>query len=83
MKKSIAIIISLILGVIAISILSCCIFYNSNLKAVSNKSEEVDFMVESGSTYYSIISKLKSENLIRNELCFKLYIKFNLKNNTK
>ena len=25
-------------------------------------------MVESGSTYYSIISKLKSEDLIRNEL---------------
>ena len=77
MKKIIAIIISSILGVIAIGILACCIFYNLNLKAVSSESNEVDFMVDSGSTYYSIISKLKAEALIRNELVFKLYIKFN------
>ena len=77
MKKNIAVIISIFLGVIALFILSCCIFYNLNLKAVSNESSEVEFMVESGSTYYSVISKLKQEGLIRNELCFKLYIKFN------
>ena len=77
MKKRLAIIISIILGIIGLFILSCCIFYNLNLRAVSNKSNEVEFMVESGSTYYSIISKLKKEDLIRNELSFKLYIKFN------
>ena len=48
-------------------------FYNINLKAVSNKSTEVNFMVDSGSTYYDVISKLKDEGLIRSELCFKLY----------
>jgi len=73
MKKIIVIVFSLI----ALAILSCCIFYNINLKAVSSKSKEVEFMVDSGSTYYSVISKLKKENLIRSELCFKLYIKFN------
>lgn len=81
MKKRLAIIISIILGIIALFILSCCIFYNLNLKAVSNEFSEVEFMVESGSTYYSIISKLKEQDLIRNELCFKLYIKFNKVNN--
>ena len=81
MKKIVAIIISLILSLVAILILACCIFYNINLKAVSNESTEVDFMVDSGSTYYGVISKLKNEGLIRNELCFKLYIKFNKVNN--
>ena len=77
MKKTILIITSLILGVIAAIILACIVFYNVNLKAVSNESTEVEFMVDSGSTYYNVISKLKSEGLIRNELVFKLYIKFN------
>ena len=81
MKKIVAIIISLILSIVAILILACLIFYNINLKAVSSKSVEVDFMVDSGSTYYGVISKLKDEGLIRNELCFKLYIKFNKVNN--
>lgn len=80
MKKNIAIILSLILGVIATLILACLIFYNFNLRAVSNESKEVEFMVDSGSTYYNVISKLKDEDLIRNELVFKLYIKFNKAN---
>ena len=77
MKKVVAISISLILGAIALVILACCIFYNVNLKAVSSESIEVDFLVDSGSTYYSVISKLKKENLIKSELAFKLYVKFN------
>lgn len=47
MKK----IIIIILSIIALIILGSCIFYNVNLKAVSSDSSEVDFMVESGSTY--------------------------------
>ena len=73
MKK----IVVFILSLIALIILGSCIFYNVNLKAVSSNSEEVEFMVDSGSTYYSVISKLKNEGLIRSEFCFKLYIKFN------
>ena len=77
MKKTVGIIISIVIGIIALSILGFCIFYNVNLKAVSNESIQIDFMVDSGSTYYGVISKLNDEGLIRNELCFKLYIKFN------
>ncbi len=73
MKKILIIILSLI----AVAILGSCVFYNINLKAVSSNSKEVNFMVESGSTYYDVISKLKKEGLIRSEFCFKLYIKFN------
>ena len=76
MKKVLIIILSIVV-LIAIAILSSCVFYNLNLRAVSSNSSEVEFMVESGSTYYNIIPKLKNEGLIRNELCFKLYIKFN------
>lgn len=77
MKK----ILIIILSFIAIVILGSCIFYNINLKAVSSNSNEIEFMVESGSTYYSVIPKLKDAGLIRNEFCFKLYIKFNNVNN--
>lgn len=73
MKKILVIIFS----AIALLILGCILFYNLNLKAVSKSSNEVEFMVDSGSTYYSIASKLKKSGLIRNELCFKLYVKFN------
>ena len=64
MKKTILIITSLILGVIAAIILACIVFYNVNLKAVSNESTEVEFMVDSGSTYYNVISKLKDEKKV-------------------
>lgn len=77
MKKVITIVTISILGIVSILILASCIFYNINLKAVSSKSSEVEFMVDSGSTYYGVISKLKSVGLIKNELAFKLYIKFN------
>lgn len=75
--KKLVVIIVIILSILATTILGSCIFYNLGLRAVSSDSTEVDFMVDSGSTYYSVISKLKEQGLIRNELCFKLYIKFN------
>ena len=78
MKKKI-LLIPLVL--IIIIILGIVLFYNLGLKAVSSDNTEVDFIVEEGSTYYSVIKKLKEENLIKNELCFKIYIKLNNKNN--
>lgn len=76
-NKLIINIIVIIIAVLCAIILGFTCFYNLNLKSVSKDSKEVEFMVESGSTYYNIISKLKDNSLIRNELCFKLYIKFN------
>ena len=73
MKK----ILIMVLSAIALIILGSIVLYNMNLRAVSAKSVDVDFMVESGSNYYKVASKLKKEGLIRSELCFKLYIKFN------
>lgn len=76
MKKAVIIVLSLVSFLILIS----CIYYNINLRAVGN-NREVEFKVDTGSTYYTIASKLKKSNLIRNELCFKLYVKFNKSNN--
>lgn len=73
MKKIIVIIIS----IFALLVIGSIIFYNINLGAVSKNSSEVDFKVDSGSTYYTVIPKLKQTGLIKNELCFKLYIKLN------
>ena len=66
-----------VLSILAISILSFIIFYNVGLGRVSKDSKEIEFMVDSGSTYYSVIEKLKDNGLIKNKFCFKLYIKFN------
>jgi len=77
MKKKLVIIICSVLGLI---ILLSLMFYNIGLSAVSKKSDEVEFVIAEGSTYSSVINELKNEKLIKNKLCFKLYIKLNNKN---
>ena len=76
MKKRVVLILSVIL---IIGILLGIIFYNVGLKAVSSDNIEIEFIIDEGSTYYSVINKLKEENIIKNELCFKIYIKLNSK----
>lgn len=75
-KKLIIIVCSVVCFIILLGIL----FYNIGLGAVSKESREVEFVIVEGSTYSSVINKLKDQNLIKNELCFKLYIKLNNKN---
>lgn len=75
MKK--VLIVVLILIVLLLS--GAVTFYNLGLKAVSSSSSEVEFTVDGG--YYDTIPKLKSAGLIRNELCFKLYVKIHKINN--
>jgi len=77
MKKKLLLI---ILSTIIIFMVGIILFYNVGISAVSSDSSEVEFVIEEGSTYYSVINKLKNENLIKNELCFKIYIKLNNKN---
>ena len=69
MKK----IIIAVLGLIILIVVGGLAFYNLNLKAVSSNSEEVEFEVTGG--YYETIPKLKKAGLIKNELCFKIYVK--------
>ena len=76
MKKKLLLI---ILSTVLLFIVGIILFYNTGLSAVSNDNSEVEFVIEEGSTYYSVINKLKNENLIKNELCFKIYIKLNNK----
>ena len=45
------------------------------LSPTGNKNEKVDFVVESGSTYHSLVTKLKDEDLIKSEFFFKIYLK--------
>lgn len=68
-----------VLFIVISIILLCVLFYNNGLTAVSSDSDEIEFVVEEGSTYYSVINKLKDSNLIKNELCFKIYLKLNNK----
>lgn len=76
MKKVLVI----ILIVLALSLIGCALIYNYELGAVSKKSTEIEFEVKSGSNFYSIASELKEKGLIKSEFCYKLYIKFNIKN---
>ena len=71
MKKKLVIIVCGILGTI---LLFSLLFYNIGLSAVSKESNEVEFVIVEGSTYSSVINKLKNEKLIKNKLCFNLYI---------
>jgi len=51
--------------------------YFDNIKAVSNETEKIIFEVSEGETFTSLASDLIADNLIRDELMFKLYIKIN------
>lgn len=52
-----------------------CSFYNFNIKAVSKDNTPKEFMVNEGSTFATLAHDLKQENLIRSELCYKIYVK--------
>ncbi len=77
MKKIIIIILSVILALV----LSCIIWYKISLRAVSKESNEVNFVIESGTSANGIINKLKDANLIRNPLAAKIYMHLKTKQN--
>ena len=70
----------LILGFCLILFVIC--FYNYNLSSVSNNKEDKIVTINEGSIS-SIGKTLKDNNLIRNELIFKVYIRLNGINNLK
>lgn len=68
------------LGLCFVLFLFC--FYKYNLSSVSNNTEDKIITIDKGSIY-SIGKTLKENNLIRNELVFKIYVKLNKINNLK
>lgn len=73
MKKIITIIVSLLVLII----IALLLIYKNGISKVSNNSDIKEFVVEQGSTYVSIASDLKKQNLIKSELIYKIYIKLN------
>lgn len=73
--SSIVIVLTLIVGGVS--------YYFINLKAVSNKTENVSFQIQQGDTSSTIITRLKENNLIRNVMVTKLYVKLQGKNELK
>lgn len=51
--------------------------YKFMISSPSKNGKEIDFYVEEGSTYSTIAKELKDNNLIKNELAYKIYLKLN------
>lgn len=70
---------TIILGLIALALVICCVgafcFYKNGLQPVSHVTSEIQFEIKEGETPDSILARLKSEFLIKNELVTKLYMK--------
>lgn len=62
-------------------ILCVVAWYKINLSKVSNNDNTIEFEVTNNDTFSSISSKLKNNNLIKNELVYKIYLKLNKVNN--
>ena len=77
MKKKIVLIIS---SVIIFVLLLIIILYNLGINAVGKDDTIVKFVIEEGSTYYSVIKELENDKLIKSSFWFKIYIKLNNKN---
>lgn len=77
MKKNLTKISVIICGGILVFIVLCFSVYKIMTGKVSNDDTIKEFIVENGSNYYSIVEKLKNENLIKSEFFYKLYIKLN------
>ena len=76
MKKVLKIfIILIILGLVIVG--SAVLTYFSLIKAPSKEGESVNIVINAGDNYNSISKLLKENNLIKNELAYKIYIKLN------
>lgn len=78
MVKKVAVVISVIIAMIIISIISALTWYNISISPV-NKDDitEHNLEIPMGSGSAIIAKKLKDEGIIKNELAFKIYVKLN------
>lgn len=67
-----------IITILCASIITvCCLTYNYNISSVSKDDSIKKFEVKQNSTYISIASELKANNLIKSEFFYKVYVKIN------
>ena len=76
MSKKIKIIIGIVILLIVITLTSLFVWYNQGLKAPKNNTEKI-IEVQSGTSTVNILNNLKQNNVIKNELTAKIYIKLN------
>ena len=72
MKKLVLVTLILILVVANLFVI-----YKGELQPAGKSEEKIEFIVAENETYNSIASRLKSKNLIRSELAYKIYLKLN------
>lgn len=74
LNKKGRVIISLFVFVILLVLITIIVYF-SKLKSVGSDSSIVEFRIEDGDTYSSIVFKLDNLNLIRSDLAYKIYVK--------
>lgn len=60
-----------------IAVVVVVMMYFNGIKSVSKKSVEVKFIVNENETFSTLADDLKKSDLIRSELFYKIYVKFN------
>ena len=67
--------------VVLLILIGFLLIYKVETGRVSNKNQVITYEVKEGSTFNSLSSSLKSKNLIKSELFYKIYIKIHKPNN--
>ena len=81
--KKYCIIAEVLIGLLTIAIIVACLSYKIGISPVSENNEEKYINIPANSTYLSISSILKENNLIKSELAYKFYVKIFEPNNLK
>lgn len=82
MRRGVGILAILVI-IILLGIGGAFLFYNSMLKPVSKEDEKVEITIEEGTTTVGIGEILKQNDLIKNELAYKIYVSLNKINDMK
>ena len=74
-KKILRFVLIVLVIFIILTLISMLLFYKINLGKVSSNDEIIPFEVTENDNYTSLAKKLKKQNLIKNTLVYKIYIK--------
>ena len=81
-KKILIVILSFLIVVLGV-VGGAYAYYVSNLSPVSEQSQEVDFVIESGESVDSVLSRLETEGIIHDALMTKVYMRLSELTNIK